>query len=468
MQEVTQDVIDHFEKNFQRHVDYLKSLVRIPSVSFEGFPKSEVRHSAEAVASLLKKTGLENVKTLEIQGAHPYVYGEWLKAPGRPTLLLYAHHDVQPPGRTELWLSPPFEPTLREGPGGQRLFGRGTADDKAGIIVHTATIASFLETQGKLPINVKVIIEGEEETGSSHLKEFVEMYQKLLQADALVLTDAGNFDIGVPALTIALRGMVAIGVEVRALTKSVHSGMWGGPLPDPVIALTKILAQLVDEEGRIAIPGVREQVRPLSPEEEKEIKRIPYNEAEFRLQSGLIPQAKILQEGPSPMGQLWRFPALTINAFEASSKKQAGNIINDAAWAKVSIRLVPDMDPQKVLEQLKDFLQSKLPWGLELNITTEACAGPWSTEPKGVFFDAAVKALTKGYGKEPLKIGCGGSIPFVAPLTSVLGDVPALLVGVEDPYTNAHGENESLLLEDFKKACLSEIYLFTEVAERVS
>ncbi len=461
-----QKVADHFKKKFSEHLEDLKTLVRIPSVSFVPFPPAEVKRCAEAVAKLLKKTGLENVQILEVAGAHPYVYGESLKAPGKPTLLLYAHHDVQPPGREELWQTPSFEPVLKPGPGGDRLYGRGTADDKAGIIVHTAAVSSYLETLGKLPVNVKVIIEGEEEIGSGHLLQFLTQYRKLLDADILVLTDTGNLASGVPALTVALRGMVGIGVEVRALTKSLHSGMWGGPIPDPVLGLTKALSQLVDASGRIAIPGVLDQVRPLTSEEEVELKKLPFDETEFRKESGMLSHSELLKEGSTVFGQLWRLSSLTVNAIEASSRKQAGNIINDLAWAKVTIRLVPDMDPKKVMGQLQEFIRSKVPWGLQVSFTEEACAGPWSTEPVGPAFEAAVAAMKKGYGVAPYMIGCGGSIPFVEPFAKALKGAPALLIGVEDPHTNAHGENESVLVSDLYKSCLSQIYLFSEIAAR--
>ncbi len=446
------------------------TLVRIPSVSFPGFPASEVRRSAEAVAALLKRRGLENVRLIEVEGTHPYVVGERLRAPGRPTLLLYAHHDVQPPGREELWKSKPFEPTFAEGPGGKRLYGRGTADDKAGIIVHTAAIASYLEAVGELPVNVKVVIEGEEETGSSHLPEFLRRHREELGADVLVLTDTTNFDCGIPALTVALRGMVALELEVRALTKSVHSGMWGGPVPDPAMALAKLLATLVDADGRIAVKGVREQVRRLTAEEEKDLRALPYREEDFRKQCGMLPGARLLQEGPSPLGQLWRFPSLTVNALQASSRAQAGNIINDAAWARVTVRLVPDMDPLFVLRSLRKHLAAAVPWGLEVTFKDDEASaplsGPWSTDARGPAFEAAEAAMEKGYGRKPLKIGCGGSIPFVKPFAEALGGVPALLIGVEDPYTNAHGENESLLVDDLRKACVSQVHLFSELTER--
>ncbi|MBI3535715.1 MAG: M20/M25/M40 family metallo-hydrolase, partial [Deltaproteobacteria bacterium] len=374
-------------------------------------------------------------------------------------------HDVQPPGRDEVWVSPAFEPSIRKAQGGDRLFGRGSADDKAGVVIHTASISSFLETLGSLPVNVKVIIEGEEEIGSHHLREFVNTYKDLLQADALILTDAGNFDIGVPALTVALRGIVAVEVELRALTKTIHSGVWGGPIPDPAIALCKVLGSLVDEKGRIKISGVLEQVRPLDEKEKEELSRIPCNEKTFREQAGLLPNVELLKEGPSVLSQTWRFPSITVNAIQASSRKQSGNIINDSAWAKVSIRLVPDMDPEKVLKLLQNYIARQVPWGLELNLKVEAASGAWSTDTRAPIFDVALGALEKGYGVKPFKMGMGGSIPFVAPLTETLGNVPALLVGAEDPYTNAHGENESLLLSDFKKACLSQIYMFSELAK---
>ncbi len=458
--------IQRFEADFDQHLEALKNLVRIPSVSFAGFPEGEVRKSAEAVARLAREAGLEKVEVLTIPGTHPYVYGEWCHAPGAPTLILYAHHDVQPPGREELWKSPPFEPTLREGPGGMRLYGRGAADDKAGALIHLAAISAYLKTSGKLPVNVKLVIEGEEETGSEGLPRFLKEYRSRLDADVLVLTDTANFDCGVPALTVALRGLVALSVEVRALTKSIHSGMWGGPVPDPVMALAKALAGLVDAEGRIALPEILREMRPVSKEEEAAMREIPFNETDFREQCGMVKGAKLLREGPNPNAQVWRYPSLTITAIQASSRAQAGNIINDVAWAKVTVRTAPDLQAATVERALIKHLRENLPWGLELKIEVEASSGPWRTEPSGWAFEAAEAAMLKGYGKKPLKIGCGGSIPFVQPFSDALGGAPALLVGVEDPYTNAHGENESLLVSDFKKACLSQIYLFEELGKR--
>jgi len=450
--------LGHQEKNQAFYLEELKKLVRIPSVSFEGFDKQQVRRSGEATCDLLRRIGLDNVQLLEMPNAHPYAYGEWLKAAGRPTLLLYAHHDVQPAGDEEKWKTKPFEPTEKDG----RLFARGAADDKAGILVHIAAIDSWLKSHGSLPVNVKMIIEGEEEAGSGSLPAFLAKHKKMLQADAIVLTDTSNFDTGLPSITTALRGLVTVQVEVKALKQPVHSGMWGGPVPDPTMALCKILARLSRDDGSINLPGIYDKVRPLTADEHKSIAALPTDDALFRKQAGMLPGTKLLGGRP-PWEMNWRQPSLAINAFAASSRREARNIICESAWARVGIRTVPDMDNMEVQKKLLAALYADPPWGVTVTVTPEAEGGWWYTNTSAPAFKAAFKALRDGYGREPVTIGCGGSIPFVEPFSRELGGAPALLIGVEDPYSNAHSENESLHLGDFSKATQSAIRFYAEL-----
>jgi acetylornithine deacetylase/succinyl-diaminopimelate desuccinylase-like protein len=399
---------------------------------------------------------LTDVQLLGTATGYPSVFGQWLGAPGKPTLLLYAHYDVQPVGREELWKTPPFEPSERNG----RLYGRGATDDKGGIMMHLAAISSYLASSGKLPVNIKVLIEGEEEVGSTNLEQLLRSHRSLLAADAVVIADSENFDTGLPSLTASLRGIVTVTVEVRSLGSSVHSGTWGGPVPDPVMALAKMIAALADDQGRPAIPGIMDRVRPLSAADAESLAGLTFSDDAYRKQTRLLDGVSIIG-GPGPVFEkMWYRPSIAVNAIEASSRKQAANIINDVAWARVGIRIVPDMDPRETLELLTNHLVSHAPWGVKVEVKPESPAPWWRTETDGPFFDAALAALEKGYGRRPAIVGAGGSIPFVRTITETLGGVPALLFGVGDPYAASHSENESLVIADWESACRSLIHFF--------
>lgn len=452
--------LSHLGTHMADHRAALERLVRVGGVSAKPPPDRTMRASAEAVVEEMKRVGLDNAEVLELPGVHPYAYGEWLRAEGAPTVLIYGHHDVQPEGRHERWLSPPFEPTERDG----RLYGRGTVDDKAGVIMHLAAIRAFLDGPGALPINVKVIVEGEEEVGSEHLEAFLAEYRDRLDADALVLTDTSNLDVGIPALTVSLRGLAGATVEVRSIAQPVHSGMWGGPVPDPVMGLAKALASLTDERGRV-IPTLRVGTRELPDDERAELSALPFDEAEFRRQAGMVDGAGLCGDPELPvLARLWHEPSLTIIAFEARALEGSSNQIIEAARARVSLRTVANQDPAVVSAALVRAIEEAVPWGLEATVEAEPTAGWWHTDPHGPAFEAARRALAAGYGRPSVAIGCGGSIGFVEPFAKVLGDVPALLTGVEDPACLAHSENESLCLADFEKGMKANVHLYAELA----
>ena len=456
----TLKAVAYAETNYAAFLEDLKTLARIPSVSFPGFDPKEVVRSAEAVAELCRARGLENVEILTLPGAHPYVYADWLHAPGKPTLLLYAHHDVQPAGREELWKSPPFEPTERDG----RLFGRGCADDKAGAVAHTSAIEAWLKTHGALPVNVKLIIEGEEECGSDNLEPFLKKYAAKVMADAIVLTDTGNFDHETPSITVALRGLVAVDVTVRSMDHPLHSGMWGGAVADPVQALAKMIAACTDAKGRMLIPGIYKDVEKPAKAAEASLKVLKYSEKTFREQSGLFRNTKLMAPAKDLLRSNWYWPTFSVNAIQASSKKDCANIINESAWCHMGIRLVPGMDPDKSLAALKKHLLKNAPWGVEVEFAGETANPAWTTNTDAPAFAAARRALRKGYGRPSVDMGCGGSIPFVGPFATALKGAPALMIGVEDPLSNPHSENESLHLGMFKKAIASAVHLYAEIA----
>jgi acetylornithine deacetylase/succinyl-diaminopimelate desuccinylase-like protein len=458
------EVLARVDADFESTVEELKALSRIPGVSAPGFDAAEVERSAEAVADLLRRVGLEHVDVVREKGAHPAVLADWLHAgPDAPTALVYAHHDVQPPGRREHWKTPPFEPSLRDD---GRLYGRGVVDDKAGVLLHAAALRAWLETTGGLPVNVKVIVEGEEEIGSLHLAEFLRSNRQRLSADVLVLSDTQNLQTGLPSLTTSLRGIVNIDVHVRALDHPVHSGMWGGPVPDAATAAARLLARLVDDAGRIAVPGLLDDVPDPGAEERARLEGLPFDADALRADAGMRAGAAWVGEGErSVYERLWYRPALALVALEAMPLAAAANQLVAEARARVGVRLAPGQDPQRVSARVCEFLERDPPCGVSVRAEVRAAVPGWRCDPVGPAFEAARRALAAGFGRQPVTIGCGGTIPFVGPICQELRGVPALLLGLEDPPCNAHGENESLDLDDFRKACLSSAHLLAELRD---
>ena len=452
------------DNNHASLVSDLRDLVKIPSISTDGEHQKEIELSAEAVCQQMKKAGLNNVEILRTGDSNPFAYGEWLGAPNQPTLFLYSHHDVQPINYEHLWLSPPWELTSREG----RLFGRGAADDKGASVAQLAAIASWLKTAGKLPVNIKMLVEGEEEVGSKNLVKFFSENRSRIQAVIIVVCDTENIRVGLPSITYSLRGIVTLLVEVKSALIPVHSGMAGGAFADSALALTKVLSRLCWEDGPIPIQGFYDSVKPLTDSERTVIESLPVDSDALRKSLGVPDHVKFaLQKGKSIYEQTWRHPAVTVIAIEASNIKGASNQVLPTASALVSCRIVPDQDPKHVEELLRKALSADAPWGVEVKVTAHGSSVDWwMTDPTGPAFEAAIAALEKGFKAKPVGIGCGGTIGFVRPLVELLGGAPALLLGIEDPDSNAHAPNESLHEGDWIKLIKSMAHLFGEIASR--
>jgi len=456
-------VLNWLTDNHAAIVQTLAELVAVPSISTDGEHQAEIDKSCQVTCDLMRRAGLNNVAVLRTGNSNPYAYGEWLGAPGKPTVFLYAHHDVQPINFAQQWQSDPWTLTARDG----RLYGRGAADDKGAIAAQLGAIAAYLKTQGSLPVNVKMVVEGEEEVGSGNLLGFFKENKERLKSDVIVVCDTGNVDTGIPSITYSLRGIVAVLVEVQTGKLPVHSGTAGGALADAALALDVILSRLYWKNGKLPIPGFYKAVRILTAQEKRIFRSLPGNDAKWRRELGILPGVSFaLEKGSHPYEQTWRKPAVTIIAQEASSIKSASNQVLPRAAAIVSCRIVPDQKPAEVLRQLKDFLTKDPPWGAKVTATPH---GPpvswWMTDPNGPAFEAALTAMKAGYGKTPVPIGCGGSIGFVGPLADLFGGAPALLFGIEDPKSNAHAPNESLHEGDFRKLMASLAHFFNNLAE---
>jgi acetylornithine deacetylase/succinyl-diaminopimelate desuccinylase-like protein len=453
-------VLDWLSANDAVLIDNLKKLVAIQSISTDGAHQEEIGQSAALTCDLMREAGLTNVEVLRSGDSNPYAYGEWLGAPGKPTVFLYSHHDVQPVNYAGDWKSEPWTLTERDG----RLYGRGSADDKGAIAAQLGAVAAFLKTQGSLPVNVKVLCEGEEEVGSRNLEAFFQEQKERIRSDVIVVCDTENIDTGVPSITYSLRGVMGALVEVESATKPVHSGMAGGMLADATLALNVLLSRLFWKNGKIPIPHFYDKVRKLTGKEKRAFRKLPGNDAKWRADLGVLDGVQFAtMKNTHPYEQTWRLPAITVIAEEASSIKGASNQVLPSAKAIVSCRMVPDQDSDEVFQQIKDVLTKDPPWGVKVTLKPTGACKWWMTDPQGPAFEAALAALKKGYDTKPVAIGCGGSIGFVGPLADLFGGAPALLLGIEDPQTNAHAPNESLHAGDFRKLTASLTHLFEKL-----
>ncbi len=421
---------------FPSLVSTLEDLVRIPSVSSMPAHASDVRRSAEAVADLLREAGMDDVRLLEVEGAHPAVFGQIPAPDGTPTVLLYAHHDVQPPGPG--WTRPPFEPTTIDG----RLFGRGAGDDKAGIVMHLGAIRAFA---GDVPVGVKVFVEGEEEIGSDHLPAFLESHGDLLAADVVVIGDVGNWRVGLPTLTTSLRGLVEVIVEVRTLRNAVHSGSFGGVYPDALMALARLLSSLHDDDGAVAVAGLVEY--PSDP--------LDLTEAELAQAARPVEGLRTLGTG-TLTSRLWSKPAISILAVDAPAIADSVNALVPVARAKVSMRVAPGQDPAAAVRALVDHLASRVPWGADVTFHGESAGEAFALEASGPAYEAWRSAFHEAWDGGSVEAGVGGSIPFVAAFNEAMPDAEILLTGVCDPTSSMHGPDESVDLDDLRRSALAE------------
>jgi acetylornithine deacetylase/succinyl-diaminopimelate desuccinylase-like protein len=452
-----QSVLDFIHTNRDRYISELKQYLAIPSISAIPAHTGDVRKCAEWTAEEMRRIQLENVRLIETPG-NPVVYGEWLQAgPSAPTMLFYGHYDVQPVDPVDLWESPPFEATVRGG----EIYARGAADDKGQVFMHFKAIEAHLKKGGRLPINIKVVIEGEEEVGSANLDNFVRSNKDLLKSDVVVISDSAMFDHGVPSICYSLRGLIYFQIDIRGSKSDLHSGVFGGAVANPANVLASMLAQMKDKGGRIKIPGFYDDVRELSEEERAAWRQLPFNERKYKKDLGAPKLAG--EREYSVLERVWARPTFDVNGLLSGfTGDGAKTVIPAVAMAKVSMRLVPNQDPDKIAQLFEAYVKKIAPKTVEVKVTRMHGGKPWITEYNNPFVQAAGRAIEKGFGKPPVFCREGGSIPVVSTFQQELG-VPAVLFGVGLPDENAHAPNERLDLSNFHNGIVASAILYEEI-----
>ena len=431
------DLADRVAADMPRVRAELEELVRIPGCAFPGFPDADIQRACDKVVEILTAAGYASVRRLEIEGGKPAVLAETPGPPGSPTVLLYAHYDVQPGGDESLWDSPAFEPTEREG----RLYGRGAADDKSGVVIHAAVMRAF---QGRPPCTVRVVVEGEEEWGGP-FEEYPRSHPEVFAADAIVVADVGNARVGEPTFTTALRGMAAVTVHCRTLKSAVHSGVFGGPAPDALMALIGLLATLRDGDGETLIEGI--------PGFEWDGAQV--DEQEFRELAGVEPGQPLVGQG-TVASRLFSKPVVNVIGLDAPPTRGAINAVIPEATARVSLRVPPGQDALAARDALIRHLQTRAPWGVSVSVTPEAAGQGIRVDTGGPAYAAARAALREAYGKPTQEIGEGGSIPLIDSLRAAVPGAEILLFGAQDPMARIHAPNESVDLAELERAVLAQ------------
>lgn len=452
-----QAVVDFIQKNQERYIKELGEFIAIPSISTQPEHSKDVERCAHWLADHLKKIGLEHVEVVST-AMHPIVYADWLHAPGKPTLLLYGHYDVQPADPLELWDSPPFELTLREG----NLYARGAVDDKGQVFIHLKALEAFFKNGGKLPVNLKMMFEGEEEVGSESIYKFMDEQKKRLEADALIVSDTSMLGKGIPSITYGLRGLSYYEITVKGPSQDLHSGSFGGGVPNPINVLCEMMAQLHDADGRVTIPGFYDDVVPLTKEERQQLESLPFSEEEFQKTTGV--RQLVGEKGYNTAERIWARPTLDINGIIGGyTAEGAKTVIGSTATAKFSTRLVPKQVPAKITRLVKEHIQRLAPPSVTVDFKLHSEGAPWVAPFDHPMIQAGRRALEKGFGKKAVFIREGGSIPLVTQMYEEFGK-PCVLLGFGLPDENAHAPNERLYLENYLKGILSIAYFYHEAS----
>jgi acetylornithine deacetylase/succinyl-diaminopimelate desuccinylase-like protein len=453
------NVIDFINVNRDKYLDELKALLAIPSISALPEHAADVKRCAEWCADEMRRIGLQNVRLIDTPG-NPVVYGDWLGAAGAPTILFYGHYDVQPVDPLNLWLSPPFEATIRDG----EIYARGSADDKGQVFMHFKAIEAHLKQNGKLPVNIRIILEGEEEVGSVNLDNFIIANKATLAADVVVISDSPMFARGIPSICYGLRGLVYCQIDLRGSNTDLHSGSFGGAVANPAFVLAQMIAQMKDRGGRIKIPGFYDDVVALTPEEREAWAKLPFNEKQYRKDFGI---PKLFGEtGYTTLERTWARPTFEVNGLLSGfTGEGAKTVLPAVAMAKVSMRLVPNQTPDKIAELFEAHLRDITPKTVELKVTRMHGGKPWMTSYDNPFVQAAGRAIERGFGRKPVFTREGGSIPVVSTFQEELG-LPSVLFGVGLPDENAHAPNEKLDLGNFHGGIISSAILYEEIAKK--